>query len=114
MKSFNTRSLAAAVVRERVADICQGARVDIFGVDALHGATMSSKGAPYECRVRMSVICGSVEQAEAAGDEVIGLYNNGPAGGGGARTQVTEQVGVVSTTIDRSAIHTAVTLMATS
>lgn len=106
--------LAADVLRERVAGICPNARIDLFGIDALHGETLPrSSGEPYECRVRLAVICPSLDQAEAAAYEVVGLYNNGPAGGGGARSQVTEVVGVVSTTIDRSAVNTAVTVMTT-
>lgn len=105
--------LAADVVRERVSEFCKRARVDLFGVNALHGEVLSRVGDPYECRVRLSVICPSLDQAEAAADEVVGLNNNGPAGGGGARSQVTEVVGILSTTIDRTAVNPAVTMLVT-
>lgn len=42
------------------------------------------------------------DEACAAGDEDEALYTNGPAGGGGARKLVTEQIGIVSTLIDRA------------
>jgi hypothetical protein len=44
------------------------------------------------------------------GDEVEALYTNGPAGGGGARKGVTEQIGIVSTLLDRARVAAAVTL----
>lgn len=103
--------LAADVVRTRVGGICENARVDLFGVDALHGSELSRGPEPYECRLRLSVLCRTVELAEAAGNEVIGLLNNGPAGGGGARSEVSEVVGILSTTIERSTINPTVTLL---
>jgi hypothetical protein len=44
------------------------------------------------------------------GDEVEALYTNGPAGGGGTRKAVTEQIGIVSTLIDRARVASRVTL----
>ena len=44
------------------------------------------------------------------GDEVEALYTNGPAGGGGTRKYVTEQIGIVSTLLDRARVTRDVTL----
>ncbi len=44
------------------------------------------------------------------GEEVEALYTNGPGGGGGARKYVHEQVGIVSTLIDRQRVPTKVTI----
>jgi hypothetical protein len=46
----------------------------------------------------------SPEEAAVVGDEVEALYTNGPAGGGGTRKYVTEQIGIVSTLIDRARV----------
>ena len=44
------------------------------------------------------------------GEEVEALYTNGPAGGGGTRKYVHEQIGIVSTMIERERVSTKVTL----
>jgi hypothetical protein len=44
------------------------------------------------------------------GEEVEALYTNGPAGGGGTRKYVQEQIGIVSTRIERAQVSTKVTL----
>ena len=44
------------------------------------------------------------------GEEVEALYTNGPAGGGGTRKHVYEQIGIVSTLIERERVPTAVTI----
>jgi hypothetical protein len=59
---------------------------------------------PYEVRLRIAARAASREEAAIVGDEVEALYTNGPAGGGGARKYLTEQVGIVSTLIDRSRV----------
>ncbi len=105
--------LASDVVRTRLAGIADRMRIDLFGMNALHGDVLSAAGDPYECRLRMSAVCETADQAHAAGEEVVGLYNNGPAGGGGARSHTTELIGVVSTDIRRTAVHTNVTMLET-
>ena len=44
------------------------------------------------------------------GEEVEALYTNGPAGGGGTRKYVHEQVGIVSTLIEREQVSHQVTV----
>lgn len=102
---------AAEVVRARVGDVRGEVRLDIVGIDSLHGPALSTGGAPHECRLRASVLSEDVESAVLMGEEVIGLYNNGPAGGGGARSAVTEVIGVLSTDIARTGVHPVVTVL---
>jgi len=50
------------------------------------------------------------EVAALVGEEVEALYTNGPAGGGGARKYVHEQIGIVSTLIERERVRSQVTV----
>ena len=59
-------------------------------------------------RLRVAARAPTAEQAALVGEEVEALYTNGPAGGGGARRYVREQVGIVSTLIDRQRVTTGV------
>src|SRR6266496_275294 len=65
---------------------------------------------PYEVRLRVAARAPTAERAAMVGDEVEALYTNGPAGGGGTRKYVQEQVGIVSTLIDRDRVHTGVAI----
>ena len=44
------------------------------------------------------------------GEEVEALYTNGPAAGGGTRKYVQEQIGIVSTLLERERVPTQVTI----
>jgi len=61
-------------------------------------------------RLRVAARAPTAELAAIVGEEVEALYTNGPAGGGGARKYVNEQIGIVSTLIDRERVRTEVTL----
>lgn len=102
--------LAGEVVRERLADVVPRLRVDVVGVDALHGADLAAGGAPYECRLRVAGLAEDPATAEIVAEEVSALYTCGPAGGGGLRTGTTEVVGVLSTTVPRELVATEVVL----
>ena len=54
----------------------------------------------------------SADRAKAAtiGEEVESLWCNGPAGGGGARKDVREQIGIVSCLIPREKVKSQVTV----
>ena len=62
-------------------------------------------GEPYEVRVRIAARAGIKEKAERVGEEVEALWTNGPGGGGGARKYLREQIGVVSTLIERERVR---------
>jgi len=100
--------LAAAIVRERL----QGeVRVDLIGSTALQGRSFFAHDEPYEVRLRVAARCETKEEAARVGEEVEALYTNGPAGGGGARKYVTEQVGIVSCLVPRDRVTAQVALM---
>jgi len=103
--------LAADVIRERLAGRFDELRVDLIGSSSLHGRSFDSTARPYEVRLRAAARAGTPEEASMVGDEVEALYTNGPAGGGGARRNVYEQVGIVSTFIARERVTPAVAVV---
>ena len=102
--------LAAAIIRERLANRFAELRIDLVGSTSLHGRTFASDERPYEVRLRAAGRASTRAEATIIGDEVEALYTNGPAGGGGARKYVNEQIGIVSTLLERRHISTSVTI----
>ena len=96
--------LAAQIVRERLNNRFSELRIDLVGSTSLHGRAFDDDERPYEVRLRVAARASSREDAAVVGDEVEALYTNGPAGGGGTRKYVTEQIGIVSTLIDRALV----------
>ncbi len=81
-------------------------RFERIGVDAVHrGPTSEDRPSPHEVRIRVAGRVSSASEAERIGREVTSLWLNGPAGGGGARSWVTGQVSISSTTIRRELVH---------
>ena len=101
--------LAAQILRERLAERFSELRIDLVGSTSLHGRAFDSNERPYEIRLRVAARAKTPEEAAIVGDEVEALYTNGPAGGGGTRKYVTEQIGIVSTLLDRARVSTKVT-----
>lgn len=97
--------LALDIVAERLRLTgvrCREVRLDLIGVDALHGPGRSGAGPePYEVRARVVGRTDSRDEAARLANEVESLYTNGPAGGGGVTKQVREVVGIVSTLLPR-------------
>jgi hypothetical protein len=102
--------LAGAIVRERLCGEIGEVRVDLIGSTALHGRAFFADEKPYEVRLRVAARCETREAAARVGEEVEALYTNGPAGGGGARKIVQEQVGIVSCLIARDRVTPRLTL----
>ncbi|PSK99354.1 uncharacterized protein DUF1446 [Murinocardiopsis flavida] len=100
--------LAAEIVGARLEGVVPRLRIDVIGVDSLHGATLSEGVEPYECRLRVAGTAPDRAAAEAVAEEVSALYTAGPAGGGGLRTSVGEVIGVLSAGIPREAVETRV------
>lgn len=100
--------LALEIVRERLRLTqvpCRDMRFDLIGVNAMHGdAFGASWGEPYEVRARAAGRADSREAAARIGAEVESLYTNGPAGGGGARQEVSEIIGIWSALVPRGAV----------
>ena len=102
--------LAGEIVRERLEEQFAEMRIDLIGSTSLHGRAFDAAEKPYEVRLRVAARAPTAELAAIVGEEVEALYTNGPAGGGGARKYVNEQIGIVSTLIDRERVRTEVTL----
>ena len=102
--------LAGDIVRERLGKAFPDLRVDLIGSTSLHGRSFDTAEAPYEIRLRVAARAPTPERAMLVGEEVEALYTNGPAGGGGTRKYVQEQIGIVSTLIEREQVSTQVTL----
>ncbi|MDA3649769.1 DUF1446 domain-containing protein [Saccharopolyspora indica] len=90
--------LAADVVTTRLRGTGLRVRADVLG-------------APDECRLRVAALAPDPELADLVCHEVESLYTNGPAGGGGVRTDVREVIGIVSTLIPRTEVETRVTVL---
>ena len=93
--------LAGEIIRERIGGAFDELRIDLIGSTSLHGKSFDAHEKPYEIRLRVAARADTAEAAARVGEEVEALYLNGPAGGGGARKYVSEQVGIASTLIDR-------------
>jgi len=102
--------LAADIVHERLSERFSELRIDLIGATSLHGRSFEASAHPYEVRLRIAARAATADAAALVGEEVEALYTNGPAGGGGARRYVHEQIGIVSTLIDRARVSTAVTI----
>jgi hypothetical protein len=102
--------LAADIIRERLEGEFVELRIDLIGSTSLHGRAFDTSERPYEVRLRVAARAPSVERAAIVGEEVEALYTNGPAGGGGVRRAVHEQIGIVSTLIERERVQSEVTV----
>ncbi|MFE7225729.1 acyclic terpene utilization AtuA family protein [Nocardioides sp. NPDC057577] len=103
--------LAGEIVAERLRGVGVDVRLDVvgsIGIDARGTEDLRD----HECRLRVAAL-GDRAQADDVCHEVEALYTNGPAGGGGVRTSVTEVIGIVSTYIPRAAVTPRVTLLET-
>lgn len=98
--------LAGDVVRERLATLGKELRIDVLGGLA-HGAP----GEVAQCWLRVAGLTRTMDEAKTIGYEVESLYTNGPAGGGGVRTQITEVIGIVSTLLHRDAVNPTTTVL---
>lgn len=108
--AFERAQLAADIIRKRLEQSFTEIRVDFIGMQSMHKTSFDHTENPYEVRLRVAAKATTAEEAALVGEEIESLYTNGPAGGGGARKQVTEVIGIVSTLIDRKTISPRITL----
>jgi Acyclic terpene utilisation family protein AtuA len=101
--------LAGKIIQERMGGAFRDMRIDLIGSTSLHGKSFDAGEVPYEIRLRVAARADTADAAAKVGEEVEALYLNGPAGGGGARKYVSEQVGIASTLIDRAQVTAHVT-----
>ncbi|MEP6944233.1 MAG: ABC transporter substrate-binding protein, partial [Betaproteobacteria bacterium] len=99
--------LAGDIVRERIGDGFVELRIDLVGSTSAHGRSFDADERPYEIRLRVAGRAVTRGAAARIGEEVEALYLNGPAGGGGTRKYVSEQVGVASTLVERGLVAAA-------
>ena len=103
--------LAGEIVSERLRGQFQELRIDILGVSSLHTRPMSGDTyRPYEVRLRVAGRSADRAKAALIGEEVETLWCNGPAGGGGARKDTREQIGIVSCLLPRDKVTPQVTV----
>ena len=103
--------LAGEIVSERLRGQFQELRIDILGVSSLHTRPMSGDAyRPYEVRLRVAGRSADRAKAALIGEEVETLWCNGPAGGGGARKDTREQIGIVSCLLPRDKVKSQVTV----
>jgi hypothetical protein len=86
-------------------------RTDLIGFNSLYGAAAVHFEKPElnEVRLRVSMRTDNEAIAEAIGREIEALYVNGPAGGGGARGNVTKIVSISSVLIPEEDINYGIT-----
>ena len=107
--------LAAQVLRERIAQrqLQVRYRIDLIGVASVHdsdnGALLASLPPELDhndVRVRLAAVAEDKAQAETAAREVLALYCDGPAGGGGVRWHLTRRIGTQSYLLPREQVET--------
>lgn len=103
--------LAGEIIQKRIGSLYSEFRVDLIGLNSLHGESLSKEAKPYEIRLRIAGKSPDKSLAQLVGEEVEALYTNGPAGGGGARKLVSEIVGVVSILLDRSKVRSHIQIL---
>jgi len=80
-------------------------KLDLIGMNALHGEKISAGYEPYEVRARVAARTRNMREAVRIGNEVETLYTNGPAGGAGVFKSAREVVAMVSVLVPRSLVH---------
>lgn len=104
--------LSEEVLRKRLGSKGLGidpVRFDLIGVNAIHGGASEACQDPYEVRLRVAARVSTDEMAKRLTHEVEWQYF-GPAGAGGMRGRVVPALAMYSTSIDRAAVRTTVTM----
>ena len=112
LNAFKRARLAGEVVlkRMRAKGYNGDIRMDILGaysvLDGGKAERIEGKNLPFDSdyRVRLALVSGDRQTAQLLCDELGHLYCSGPAGGGGFRASVTEQMASASILLDRELI----------
>ncbi len=83
-------------------------RIDLIGLNALHGPASPKDGEPYEVRLRVAARTQNRRHAEYVAQEIQALLTNGPYGGGGDFMQVRDLIGVSSLLLPRELVASRV------
>jgi hypothetical protein len=111
--AYQRAHLAREIVEQRLAMLgvpVQELRFDYIGVNALYHDALSQAITEHwrdvpEVRLRVAARTATRADAEHISNEVEALYTNGPAGGGGVRVQVNEEVAIASILIPAADIQ---------
>ena len=114
--ALNRATLGRDTVRQWVRPIVAGGLVDEFkldllGVDSMHGPASPQWSEPYEVHLRLVCRCGDRRTAELMTDALWRLQIFGPAAVGGHRKSIAPSVGMFSFMIPRAAVHTSTRLV---
>jgi hypothetical protein len=101
--------LAGDIAAQRIRRTGINPRIEVIGT--LDSPNTMANGA---CRLRVAAMTADTGHARHVNHEVEALYLNGPAGGGGVRTTVTDVIGILSTFIDRSAVTSSTEILETT
>ena len=104
-------ALAREVLAKRMREVqgYEGAlRLDLVGVDSLHGTALAYPTDSRDVRVRAALRSTERRWAELLLWEVEAMLCCGPAGGGGFRGTITPSVVTRSASIDRASVPTRV------
>lgn len=112
LNSLARAEMAASIVRRRcqIIGIQEIVRVDIFGTNSVFDNNTSDRRNKTnfppsgEYRVRAAVRSGNREISQLVSDEVLSLYCSGPAGGGGVRQLIDEQIRTASILVEREEV----------
>lgn len=104
--------LAADIVRKRYAatGMNEPVRIEVLGTGAVfendNGESVLPVTPPQwgEYQLRAAVRSGNKDVAQYVADEVLSLFCSGPAGGGGYRCQVADQISTSSVLVERTDI----------
>jgi hypothetical protein len=108
--------LAREIIAERMENLhgFKGKlRLDIIGLDSLHGTARAYPTRSLDLRLRGALRSVKREEAELLLWEIEALLVNGPAGGGGYRGSITPSVVTYSASFDRDAVKPQVTVFDT-
>ncbi len=100
--------MAGDIVAERMDNLHHSngpTRIDLIGVNALHGSAVAYDAVAQDVRLRCAMRASSQEEAETLLWEVEALLCCGPAAGGGDRGHITPSVMTYSAFVDRGDVQ---------
>jgi hypothetical protein len=103
--------MARAILRERLGGAAETVRLDIIGLDSLHGSATKRSAETRDVRLRAGVRATDRDAVEQVLWEVEALLCCGPAGGGGYRGSITPSVVTRSASIERALVQPTVSVI---
>ena len=108
--AYEPSLLAKEILNHRIEFIgipIEDERDDYIGMNSLYGKNLNSKTNTYqEIRFRKAIRVTKKKEASEFCREFESLYTNGPAGGGGIRTRISEVVAIESILISKEEVPT--------